>query len=30
MEIEGTNFVCPDTNCTSLFVRFGEPDAAIY
>jgi hypothetical protein len=30
MEIEGTNFVCADTNCSTLFVRFGEPDAGIY
>jgi hypothetical protein len=25
MEIEGTNFECPDENCTDLKVRFGEP-----
>ena len=24
MDIEGTNFKCPDPNCTDLYVRFGE------
>lgn len=28
--IEGTNFKCPDPNCTELYVRFGEPDQGIY
>jgi len=31
MDIEGRNFICPDTNCTDLKVRFGEPpNQAIY
>lgn len=31
MDIEGTNFKCPDVNCTDLMVRFGEPPyTAIY
>ena len=31
MDIEGTNFNCPDVNCSGLMVRFGEPpDQAIY
>ena len=30
MEIEGTNFKCPDTNCSQLYVRFGDPGAGIY
>jgi hypothetical protein len=25
MDIEGTNFKCPDQACSDLFVRFGEP-----
>lgn len=30
MDIEGTNFKCPDTQCSDLFVRFGEPGQAIF
>ena len=31
MTIHGTNFVCPDTSCKDLTVRFGKlPDNAIY
>ena len=30
MVIEGTNFNCPDTNCTDLWVRFGEIGQGIY
>ena len=30
MEIEGTNFKCPDVNCSELMVRFGDADAGIY
>jgi len=30
MEIEGQNFKCPDTNCTDLYVRFGEPNQGIF
>lgn len=26
MDIKGRNFNCPDTNCSDLRVRFGEPD----
>lgn len=25
MDIEGTNFKCPDASCNDLNVRFGEP-----
>lgn len=28
MDIEGTNFKCPDVNCSGLKVRFGEPASA--
>ena len=30
MDIEGTNFNCPDPSCSDLYVRFGEKDQAIY
>lgn len=30
MEIEGTNFKCPDSNCSDLYVRFGEPETGIF
>jgi hypothetical protein len=30
LEIEGTGFTCPDTNCTDLMVRFGEAPQYIY
>jgi hypothetical protein len=30
MEIEGTNFKCPDTNCSQLYVRFGDAGQGIF
>ena len=30
MKIEGTGFKCPDTNCSDLYVRFGEKESSIY
>jgi hypothetical protein len=30
MEIEGKNFKCPDTNCSDLYVRFGESGQGIF
>lgn len=28
--ISGENFNCPDTDCTDLYVRFGDPKNGIY
>jgi IPT/TIG domain len=30
MDIEGSNFKCPEPTCADLLVRFGEPGTAIY
>jgi IPT/TIG domain len=30
MDIEGSNFKCPEPTCSDLLVRFGEPGTAIY
>lgn len=30
MEILGTGFKCPDTNCSELYVRFGDIGSGIY
>lgn len=30
MEIEGTGFKCPDSNCSELYVRFGDVGSGIY
>lgn len=30
MEIEGTDFDCPDDDCKNLRVKFGEGNNAIY